>query len=129
MAGGGYAQALAAGASIGPSGVFQSQKTRMEIVQWLSDSSQTLAYGPWRNVSNRYVGLKILINGSTHYGWARFSVANSGSLTTGVSIKATLTGIAVETIADKPIKAGQTTASETKGSLGCLAAGCAGLAF
>jgi hypothetical protein len=30
--------------------------------------------GAWANVTNRYVGLKFLINGQTHYGWARLNV-------------------------------------------------------
>jgi hypothetical protein len=130
MVGGGYAQALASGASIGPSGVFQTQKARMEWVEFLSDSSLTQAYGPWANVSNRYVGLSFVINGQTHYGWARFSVSNSGSLTGGVKIKATFTGFAVETVANRAIQAGQTSGTEENaslGSLGCLAAGCTGI--
>ncbi len=125
----GYAPALGSGASIGPNKIFQSTPTRMEKVTFLSDSSLTQAYGPWANVSNRYLGLRILINGETHYGWARFSVANSGSLTSGVHIKATFTGYAYETIANRPIQAGATTGpveAANSGSLGCLAMGCAG---
>ena len=34
------------------------------------------SYGPWSNKTNRYVGLKFLINGSVHYGWARVSITN-----------------------------------------------------
>jgi hypothetical protein len=126
----GYARALSAGGSIGPNGVFQSQPVRMERAMWLSDSSMTLAYGPWANVTNRYVGLRFVVNGKAHYGWARFTVANSGSLTQGVSIKATFTGYALETAADRPIPAGKMSGPEesgTSGSLGCLAIGCTGL--
>ena len=131
MVNGGYAQALVAYASIGPNGVFQSQKTRMEFVHWLSDSSQTQAYGPWANVNDRYIGLRFVVNGQTHYGWARFSVLNSGSLTTGAMITAYLDGYAVETVADRPIPAGKSSGPVSsdleRGSLGCLAAGCVGL--
>jgi hypothetical protein len=129
VAGNGYAEALAAGASIGPDAAFQSSPIRMEKVEFLSDSSLTMAYGPWANVSNRYLGLRFVLNGETHYGWARFSVANSGSLTGGVHNKATFTGYAVESVADRPIQAGTTSGPEEvkeSGSLGCLALGCAG---
>jgi hypothetical protein len=135
MVNGAYAQALGTGASIGPNGAFRSQAARMEFVEFLSDSSRTQAYGPWANVSNRYVGLKFVIDGQTHYGWARLSVSNFGSITQGVKIKATLTGYAVETIANRAIPAGKTSGPESQGlaeapvSLGCLALGCAGIAL
>jgi hypothetical protein len=126
--GNGYAEALAAGASIGPDAAFQSSPIRMEKVEFLSDSSLTMAYGPWANVSNRYLGLRFVLNGEMHYGWARFSVANTGSLTGGLHIKATFTGYAVETLANRPIQAGTTSGPEEDAgaSLGCLAAGCNG---
>ena len=129
VVGKGYAEALAAGASIGPDAAFQSSPIRMEKVEYLSDSSLTMAYGPWANVSNRYLGLRFVLNGETHYGWARFTVANSGSLTGGLHIKATFTGYAVESVADRPIQAGTTSGPEEEAesnSLGCLALGCAG---
>jgi hypothetical protein len=62
-------------------------------------SHQTIQKGPWRNVSNRYLGVKLSINGETHYGWLRISVDRS--VTEGL-----LTGYAYETIPNKPIKAG-----------------------
>ncbi len=125
----GYAQALPAGASIGPNGVFETKVARMERVTFLSDSSLTQAYGPCANVSNRYVGLRFLVGGKMHYGWARFSVVNSGSLTSGVHIKATFTGYAIETVPERPIQAGATSDPEATNSrsLGCLALGCAGI--
>ncbi len=135
MVGNGYAQALGSGASIGPNGAFQSQPARMEFVVFLSDSSRAQGYGPWNDVSNRYVGLKFVIDGQTHYGWARFSVANSGNIEHGVQIKATFTGYAVETIANRPIQAGATSGPKTQelggtaGGLGYLAAGCGVTSF
>ena len=56
------------------------------------------AYGQWLNTQHRFLGLKFTAGGQIHYGWARFSVGTN----------ATLTGYAYETIADKPIIAGQT---------------------
>jgi hypothetical protein len=59
--------------------------------------------GKWINVTNRYVGLKFRIDGQIHYGWARLTVRVKT-----VTITATLTGYAFETIAGKSIRAGQT---------------------
>jgi hypothetical protein len=71
-----------------------------------SPSSSTRTIGPWRNVTNRYLGLKFKINGKFHYGWARLSVkAFKGQF----KITAILTGFAYETIPGKPIIAGATT--------------------
>jgi hypothetical protein len=60
--------------------------------------------GPWVNVKAGYLGLKFLIEGKTHYGWARLSVAVQNN-----TITATLTGFAYETMANKGIRAGQTS--------------------
>jgi hypothetical protein len=66
--------------------------------------------GLWLNVSNGYLGLKFQIKGKTHYGWARLSVHSSEGYgyQIPVSMEATLTGYAYETVAGKSIKAGQT---------------------
>jgi hypothetical protein len=57
--------------------------------------------GHWLNASGRYLGLKFMINGKIHYGWARLTVHWSTQ-------KAILTGYAYETIPGKGIIAGQT---------------------
>src|SRR5258708_16403846 len=123
----GYAQALGSGASIGPSGVLQPAPTRMERAVFLSDSSFARGYGPWTHATNQYLGLRYVVNGQTHYGWARFTVRTSGSLTTGVKITASFTGYAIETVADQHIQAAKTAGPArggSSGSLGCLAVGC-----
>ena len=61
-------------------------------------------YGPWKNKQNRYLGLKFMINGEVHYGWAQLSE----SCIYGDN-SADLTGYAYETIPNKAIKAGQET--------------------
>jgi hypothetical protein len=60
------------------------------------------SYCPWRNENPPYLGLKFLIDGEVHYGWARVNAALRNT---------TLTGYAYETIADKPIAAGATDSS------------------
>jgi hypothetical protein len=92
---------------------------------------------PWKDVSNRYLGLKFMIKGKTHYGWARLTVTRSN-----ITVTATLTGYAYETIANKPIITGKTKGPEessieppnpvashapTSAMLGVLAMGSPGL--
>lgn len=60
--------------------------------------------GKWLNVNNLYLGLKFVIDGQTHYGWARLSVHVKD-----FSIITLLTGYAYETTPSKPIRAGQTS--------------------
>ena len=55
--------------------------------------------GPWLGVQNRYLGLKFIIRGKFHYGWARLSADGNGEI---------LSGYAYQTIPDKPIIAGKT---------------------
>jgi hypothetical protein len=91
--------------------------------------------GPWVNTTNRYLGLRLVINGQIHYGWARLSINNS--------LTGTLTGYAYETVPntqiiegatsdiaalDAPDPLGQSVAPSSP-SLGMLARGVDGLAF
>jgi len=92
--------------------------------------------GNWINVTSRYLGLKFLIEGKVHYGWARLNVTVSQSKITVI-----LTGYAYETILGKAIIAGKTkgpddaepTALNTHVSeaatLGMLALGAPGLSI
>lgn len=60
----------------------------------------TATNGPWKGQpTNRYLGVKFLINGKTHFGWIRMSVK---------PVQATITGYAYETVPEKTIKAGDT---------------------
>jgi hypothetical protein len=92
-----YASALTRGAVIGPAQPFQGR------LMASSESGQG-TIGRWLNVNNRYLGLKFQIKGKTHFGWARLSVHALG----GAFVRATLTGYAYETVANKRIIAGRT---------------------
>jgi hypothetical protein len=79
--------------------------------------------GSWADVKNRYLGLRFIIKGETHFGWARLNVAcNLGSKKIGL-----LTGYAYETVPNKPIIAGKTMGPDVitvqSASLGQLARG------
>jgi hypothetical protein len=56
--------------------------------------------GPWLNTTNRYLGLKFVINGQTHFGWARLSISD---------LAGHLTGYAYETVPNTPIIEGATS--------------------
>ena len=91
-----YAYALNRGVKIGPQQPFSGKLMAASGTEYGS-------VGPWFNVSDRYLGLRFVVRGKLHYGWARFSVIIGGG-----RISATLTGYAYETIPNKPIIAGAT---------------------
>jgi hypothetical protein len=100
------ALALAKGTPIGHSRGFQSGSANMAThifghTPGLYGACDSVNHygGYWLNVTDRYLGLKFILHGKTHYGWAR--------LTVGTGLAATLTGYAYETIPGKSIKAGQ----------------------
>jgi hypothetical protein len=105
-----YASALKRGSRIGP-------KQPLSGRLMAASGTEYATVGYWLNVDGRYLGLKFFIKGHAHYGWARFNVtAGNGK------IAATLTGYAYETIANKPIIAGQTHGRD-EATLGHLATG------
>ncbi|HTS38507.1 MAG TPA: hypothetical protein VMH04_22725 [Candidatus Solibacter sp.] len=89
--------------------------------------------GPWANTTNRYLGVRFMISGQTHYGWARLSVNMKSGL-----IK--LSGYAYETTPNRTIIEGHISGPEIAelspdrvvpfqrpASLGALARGADGL--
>jgi hypothetical protein len=101
-----YADALAAGVRIGAKAkTFAAGRNEMAF---RSSGVSTVSGGPWKNVKNKFLGLKFLIKGKYHYGWARLNVSIVGH-----NIETTLTGYAYETIANKAIVAGATKGEAT----------------
>jgi hypothetical protein len=70
--------------------------------------SHSSFFGPFANVTNRYLGFKFLIDGQVHYGWARLTVTSYYGVT--------LTGYAYETIPNKTILEGHTSGPEVAGA-------------
>ncbi len=122
------ASALPAGARIGPKGNFSVRFPFMAVELFgKDDGSQNSDLGQWagkgNGVSDRYLGLKFVVDGEVHYGWARLSVT-LGHHRQFDDVSGTLTGYAYETVPVKPIVAGQITGpdvitvqSETLGGL------------
>jgi hypothetical protein len=120
-----YASDLAAGVSVGAKGKFNLGKKIMALSAsdpGVRKPGSTFCYGYWKHATNRYLGLRFLIDGKTHYGWARLNVSCSN-----LRVRATLTGYAYETIPDKSIITGKTKGPDVvtiqPATLGHLAAG------
>jgi len=107
IAGKGGAAVLWPGDRIGPKRRSWGGSAIEEAVFTTVDSSRftSLFYGAWANggkgFKDHYLGLKFLIDGRLHYGWARLTT------TGGWPYLAVLTGYAYETIPGKSIIAGQ----------------------
>jgi len=113
---GGYepAVALRAGSRIGPGRLFNGEDILAAHYSHVSrGSSSTNWEDQWANggkgLKDRYLGLKFMIRGKVHFGWARVTVTTSGK-----NFTATLTGYAYETIANKSIIAGETKESDAE---------------
>jgi hypothetical protein len=115
--------ALARSAKIGPSHHFsyEGEMIRTQCFNEPYFSSTCNVGGDWKGVpANRFVGVKFLIEGKTHYGWIRVTVKSARN--------ATITEYGYETIANKMVKAG--LKSNTAGaSLGMLGLGVDGLSM
>jgi hypothetical protein len=115
----GFAAALPAGVKIGSKGKFQRRPVNIMASDDLFDSR---CAGPWKEAHKRYLGLKFIIGGKTHFGWARLNV----SCVYLHAMNATLTGYAYETIPNKSIVTGETKGPDVEpATLGDLARGAA----
>jgi len=125
----GSAAALAAGAVIGSGKNFKPvhnvNKQMLFGTYAVSASGITISTvrGNWDGVADRFLGLKFLISGQVHYGWARLSTKT----TRRGGFSAVLTGYAYETTPNQSIMAGQVSGASAQkpGSLGQLALGAA----
>ncbi len=93
---------------LAPERRFQASNLVMDFyrVQRSLSSGTSQSGGPWnkgKEYSGPYLGLKFMINGEVHYGWARVEVQPRG-----LNITATLTGYAYETVPNAGIVTGLT---------------------
>jgi hypothetical protein len=102
-----YTPALPRGARIGPSAGsvgFAGPFAGLEATY--AGQTFRVPRGDWGgNPKDRYVGVRFLIGGQTHYGWIRVTVTTSTD-PKGPAMSAKITGYAYETVANKAIKAG-----------------------
>jgi hypothetical protein len=133
-----FAQALPGGATINGSDKFGGNNASM--VYCFGTGGVVLSRrGEWLHSSNRYLALKFVINGQTHFGWARITISLPGGPVGGCIFSVMLSGYAYETVANKAIIAGETSGpgvaenliapvNGNERSLGVLALGAPGLA-
>jgi hypothetical protein len=94
------AAALPAGVPVGPKAAFAPNSAPM---WWIRGdyTSPGSAHCPWQDKHRgAYLGLKFMVNGLTHFGWAHVTMGNSGTV---------LNGYAYETVPNQPIHTGQTS--------------------
>jgi hypothetical protein len=132
-----FAAALKKGVMVGPEGPFH--RGQLPMAGSYHGTGSGGHSGPWWGLNGqRYLGLKFVVNGKTHYGWARIKGKQTRP-------RYTLTGYAYETIPNKPILTGQTQGPDEIGlrepqapltvptrksaSLGILAMGAPGLSI
>jgi len=102
-----YASALFGGVRVGPKGQFLPAAGTMAVTQF----SGGIGYctGPWGYVTNRYLGLKFVIAGKVHFGWARLNVTCPWNTFTVIGV---LTGYAYETVSNRAIVTGKKKGGE-----------------
>jgi hypothetical protein len=122
------ASALPAGVVVGSKGKFVSWDAEWMAgfyYNFYTNGTHVQSIGPWRDVKDRYLGLKFVAKDGSHYGWARLNVrCEKSALGTRKELRTlgVLTGYAYETIPNKPIIAGHTHGRD-EATLGHLATG------
>ncbi len=113
-----FASALPAGVLIGSTGKF-SPNNKVMASGGYDAGTTTVGFcaGPWKNQKNRYLGLKFMISGEVHFGWARLSETCGKN---GEN-NALLTGYAYETVPNQGIIAGRTKGKADDGEIGSVA--------
>jgi hypothetical protein len=119
-------------ARVGPTAKFEFRGGIIDGVRGCH--SQCFSFGIWEGLSDRYLGVRFLVEGAVHYGWVRISVTSG--------IDGTISGYAYETTPNKPIIAGKTSGpvkalgtlpalrpAQRMQSLGALACGADGIAI
>ena len=122
------ASALPAGVLIGSNGRFNSVAGWMAGFHYniYTNGSHVYSTGGWRDVKDRYLGLKFVARDGLHFGWARLNVqcekTTAVGTRKGLRTLGVLTGYAYETIPNKPIITGKTHTKD-EATLGHLATG------
>jgi hypothetical protein len=127
-----FASALRARFEVGPNGQYFQNGNRGLMAHFAFEGNfGSSTYGQWLYTRDRYLGLKFLISGQVHYGWARLSVTAIQPTLRERGFYAILTGYAYETVPNKPIITGKTKGPDVitlePASLGHLAQGASGI--
>lgn len=96
------AVALLKGSTVGPKSPFQKGPSILLMASHQGNRTSGSYFGEWA-LKDAYLGLKFVIKGKTHFGWARVDVDGRSK-----GFVATITGYAYETVPNRPIVAGRT---------------------
>jgi hypothetical protein len=107
------AAALPAGFEVGPGANFQSNSKGLHRAEIAFGSSQGLDSGGWLTVETAYLGLKFVVNGETHYGWARIKLVGPGAFSS-----ASIYGYAYESVPNQAILTGQSSGTAANQQVG-----------
>ena len=114
--GGPYVAALRRGMQVGPSAHFSSKSVTIERTfestsNEFSKCPNRHLFGNWPgSTPDRFVGVKFMIHGTTHYGWVRLSLNTTSQ--NNCTITTAVTAYAYETVANKKITIGSSTSSD-----------------
>jgi hypothetical protein len=93
------ASALPTREPVGPSGAFANSNAFLVYSYYVCSGG--IKTGAWWEKTQAYLGLKIVFNGETHYGWARVQAGRNQD-----GYHPRITGYAYETIPNKPLTTG-----------------------
>ena len=93
------AAALHKGKDVGPHSPFQPAQSALIMVACAGGTSGGGCGGEWLKVKQAYLGLKFVIKGKAHFGWARIRLVGESN--------PTIVGYAYETVPNKRIITGQ----------------------
>ena len=79
------------------------------ILDSVFDYHNAIYYGNWLDTSDGYIGLKLITNGHTYYGWLRLSVNKHLFSSSSGSASFTIKDYAYNSVPDQAILAGQST--------------------
>ena len=102
--GGLFAAALPKGKHVGPHSPFQPSANLLSMWACAGGTSGFDCAGPWYKVNQAFLGLKFVIKGKIHFGWAHIRQAGETS--------PTIVGYAYETIPNKRVITGQRKAPD-----------------
>ena len=111
-----YVAALRRGMQVGPSARFSSRRVIIERTFEATSNSFTKCpnrhlFGNWAGSNpDRFVGVKFLMHGTTHYGWVRLTLNTTAQ--NSCTVETEVTAYAYETVADKKIAIGSSTSAD-----------------
>jgi hypothetical protein len=78
-----FASALRARFEVGPNGLYFQNGNRGLMARGAFSNYANTTYGQWLYTKHRYLGLKFMVDGQVHYGWASYCECRSKTIDCG----------------------------------------------